>query len=152
MISQSPQNGERVGEPIPLTEATVQEIQLELLRSSSYNMMNGEQVVRDLMANRHLWKAVLFDRLPIFSTDYSPFSSLWLVKLRDLPTNIWNVDSLVILSDSIEKLRELERIATDDATHWNGEIELYDESHREQIDRTLGIGKRAAYLMAVWWH
>lgn len=73
------------------------------------------------------------------------------MKLSDLPGTIWNIDSLIILSGTFEKLRELERIATDKTMHWLGEIEIYDEPHREQGDGTLGIGKRTAYLMTVRW-
>lgn len=150
MYPKRPEQIERLGEPIALTEATVQEIQLELLRRTSFNMMDGERVAQDLMKHRDLWQSVILDRMPIWSVNYSELSTLWLVKLRDLAFNIWNADTLIVLTDSEEKLHQLKAIAEGDPG-WHGEVYVYDESKREEIDRSLGTGRQPFVLMAVWW-
>ena len=66
----------------------VQAIQLDLLRRSSFNNLDGVQVANDLLAHRRLWCAALIDRL----------GSDALIKLRDLDDNYWNVDTLYVLS------------------------------------------------------
>ena len=45
----------------PLGEATVQENHLELIRRSQHNLFDGEDVLEDLLGQRDLWQAVLFD-------------------------------------------------------------------------------------------
>ncbi|MEK7327686.1 MAG: hypothetical protein AAB217_20770, partial [Chloroflexota bacterium] len=69
-----------------LAEATAQEIQLELIRRTEHNAFDGEQVFEDLLAHRDWWEAVLLDR---------KHDS---VKLRDLPDNLWNTDTLFVLA------------------------------------------------------
>ncbi|MBW3540785.1 MAG: hypothetical protein KY476_10980 [Planctomycetes bacterium] len=138
---------ERLGESIALTEATSQEIQLELLRRTSFNMLSGERVARDLMAHRDLWQSVILDRMPIWSVNYAELSLGWLVKLRDLALNIWNADTLILLTDSEQKLHRLKEIADG----WNGEVHLYDESKRAELDRCLGTGRDSSVLLTVWW-
>src|SRR5437764_284351 len=76
-------------EPLPLTEASVQEIQLELIRRWRFNQFDGPKVVASLRAHRKLWRAVLMDRLGFISRDGHHWG---LIKLRDLPGNTWNVD------------------------------------------------------------
>src|SRR5690606_19438573 len=116
---------ERLGEPILLQEDTVQEIQLELLRRTSFNALDGERIARSLMAYRDLWLAVMLDRQPHWSRDYTHLPFSWLIKMRDLPGNIWNADSLFIVTDSVEKARRIEQIVKDE--DWGGEVCVYDD-------------------------
>jgi len=51
-----------VNESPSLRDASVQEIQLELLRRSCWNALDGERVHASLMKHRDLWLAVLLDR------------------------------------------------------------------------------------------
>jgi hypothetical protein len=74
-------------ESLPLRDASVQDIQLELLRRTSYNALDGERVCASLLRYRHLWLAALLDR-----PGGSGMSGL--IKLRDLPENLWNADTL----------------------------------------------------------
>jgi len=62
-----------------------QELQFELMKKASFNDFQAEQVVGDLKANAHLWDAALMDQPG-------------LMKLRDLPEDIWNVSTLYILT------------------------------------------------------
>src|SRR5437762_9537039 len=80
-------------EDLPLTEASVQEIQLELMRRRSFNFFDGPKIVASLRKHRHLWQAVLMDRLGFVSKEGGHLN--WgMIKLRDLPKNYWNVDDL----------------------------------------------------------
>jgi hypothetical protein len=45
-----------------LREATVQEIQLELIRRTRFNAFDGERIYASLMKHRAYWQAVLSDR------------------------------------------------------------------------------------------
>jgi len=62
-----------------------QELQFEPMKKASFNDFQAEQVIKDLKANAHLWDAVLMDQPG-------------LMKLRDLPEDIWNVSTLYILT------------------------------------------------------
>src|SRR5258706_13502985 len=89
-----------MGEPLPLTQLTIQDIQLELIRRHQFNRFDGKRISHDLLAQRTLWEAVLLDRQGNFD----------LVKLRDLSNNLWNTDTLFILAvddSSAYQLKEL---------------------------------------------
>jgi hypothetical protein len=96
----------------PLRDATVQDIQLELIRRSGFNDFDGEQVCALLARHRALWAAVLFDR-PGVPNYREPTRLLagGLIKLRDLPDNIWNVDTLFVLTPT-KAARELAAVST----------------------------------------
>ncbi len=51
-----------MSEPPSLREASVQDIQVELLRRTRFNDMHGEKVCASLLRHRHLWLAALLDR------------------------------------------------------------------------------------------
>jgi hypothetical protein len=131
-----------------LSAATVQEIQLELLRRTKFNALDGERVAASLLAHRELWLAVLLDRAGV--PDYSKPSRLLvlgLVKLRDLPDNLWNADTLFVQTETWAQAGELARIAEEE--DWGGEI--YVHKSQEAIDRALGTGRDEYGLMTVWW-
>lgn len=131
-----------------LREATAQEIQLELLRRTKFNELDGERVVASLMKHRELWLAVLLDRPGV--ADYSEPGFLLisgLIKLRDLPSNIWNADTLYILTKTHAQAHELARIAQEE--DWFGEAYVYE--NQKDIDRALGAGRRNHGLLSVWW-
>src|SRR5205809_6162417 len=88
-----------------LTEASVQEIQLELIRRTQFNAFDGERVVAALERHQELWEAALMDR-PCFS-DADRLPPAGLIKLRDLSQNIWNVDTLYILCPDAGSARRL---------------------------------------------
>ena len=78
-----------------LREATVQEIQLELIRRTTFNAFDGERIYASLMKHRAYWQAVLLDR-PGLANYQKPGRLLMsgLIKLRDLDDNLWNADQL----------------------------------------------------------
>src|SRR6185295_3463780 len=83
-----------------LKDASVQEIQLELIRRSSWNLFDGEQIFADLHQYKDLWEAVMLDR----------DEPLQFLKLSRLPENKWSADQLFLLARdeaSAQKLVEL---------------------------------------------
>src|SRR5438874_8474487 len=108
-------------EPLPLTEASVQEIQLELMRRRQFNQFDGPKIVASLRRHRKLWRAVLMDRLGFITQN--GHANWAMIKLRDIPKNYWNVDDLYILTDKLDEAKELQRIAEEE--EWRADnIEL----------------------------
>jgi hypothetical protein len=137
-----------MNESLALRAATVQEIQLELLRRTSFNALDGEIVAASLLRHRELWLAVLLDRPGV--ADYGKPSRLLLsglIKLRDLPDDLWNADTLFVLTETWPQARELARIAEEE--EWAGEVYVYE--NQEEIDRALGTGRDDYGLLTVWW-
>src|SRR5437764_5972271 len=97
---------------VSLAEATVQDIQLELIRRTRFNGADGERVIASLMAHRYLWEAVLLDRLGVSRPGRLPAAGL--IKLRDLPDNIWNADTLYILTPDEATARKIVEICEKD--------------------------------------
>ena len=131
-----------------LQNASVQDIQLELLRRTKFNALDGERVVASLLRHRGLWLAALLDRPGV--ANYAKPSFLLmsgLIKLRDLPDNFWNADTLFILTATRTQAEELARIAEEE--DWAGEIIVY--RNQDEIDRALGIGRLEYGLLSIWW-
>ena len=83
-----------------------QELHFELMKKASFNNFHAEQVIRDLKANTHLWDAALMDQPN-------------LIKLRDLPEDIWNVNTLYILTGiKSDQLSELARLWNPSSLRW----------------------------------
>jgi hypothetical protein len=51
-----------MNDSVLLREATVQEIQLELIRRTKFNAFDGERIYTSLIKHRAYWQAVLLDR------------------------------------------------------------------------------------------
>ena len=132
-----------------LRDATVQEIQLELIRRTKLNAFDGERIHASLMEHRALWQAALLDR-PGLANYQKPRHLLMagLIKLRDLDDNLWNADQLFILTAKREHAVELARIIEEE--DWGGEKPtVYD--NQEEIDDALGVGRQEYGLLSIWW-
>ncbi|WP_439622658.1 hypothetical protein [Gemmata sp.] len=131
-----------------LRDATVQDIQLELIRRTRFNAFDGERVFATLQRHRPLWVAVLLDR-PGRSLPYG--SSLLLVdgliKLRDLPDNRWNTDTLYLLTPTLDDARELGVVL--EATNLGGEVTV--EEDENEVCCALGTSFPEFGLVTVWW-
>jgi cytosine/adenosine deaminase-related metal-dependent hydrolase len=137
-----------MSETLSLRDASVQDIQLELLRRTKFNEMTGERVVATLLRHRDLWMAVLLDRQGTPNFDQPGFLlNAGLIKLRDLPKNIWNADTLFILTQTHEQARELARLA--EAEDWFAEVHVYE--NQREIDGATGTGRRGYGLLSAWW-
>jgi hypothetical protein len=137
-----------MNEPVPLRRASVQDIQLELLRRSRFNAMDGERVHASLMNHRDLWLAALLDRpgTPNYAAPGRLLTS-GLIKLRDLPDDCWNADTLFILTPTRQAAERLAMIAEEE--DWAGEVSVY--KNQAEIDRALGTGREDHGLVSVWW-
>lgn len=137
-----------MNEALSLRAASVQDIQLELLRRTKFNALDGERVHASLLQHRDLWLAVLLDRPGV--ADYTEPGRLLisgLIKLRDLPDNIWNADTLFILTRTRALAQELARVA--EVEDWAGEVQVYED--QKELDRALGTGRQENGLLSVWW-
>jgi hypothetical protein len=131
-----------------LRNASVQEIQLELIRRTTFNAFDGQRVCASLIRHRPLWVAVLLDRPGV--PNYAEPKHLLtggLIKLRDLPDNLWNADTLFVLTPTPDAARQLARII--DEENWGGEVQVYED--RKETDFALGIGRATYGLLTVWW-
>lgn len=135
--------------PIPsLPDATVQEIQLELIRRSKFNSFDGKAVCDLLRTHQALWRGVIFDRpgLPNYAEPTRLLMS-GLIKLRDIEDDIWNVDTLFVLTHTIDGARELATAFEESGT---GAMPSVHDDRRE-IDMALGTGRVEFGLLTVWW-
>lgn len=130
-------------QPLLLRDATVQEIQLELIRRTRPGEFNMERVLADLAAHRNLWEAAMMDTFCFSNPGKLP--RIGLIKLRDLPENFWNADSLYILTPDVESARSLVEIAE----HWGGMVLLHDDL--DDVQSALGGTGRDQAVVSVWW-
>jgi hypothetical protein len=133
---------------ITLRDASVQDIQLELIRRTKFNTFDGERVCALLSRHRGLWRAVLFDRLGV--PDYTHPGRLLmggLIKLRDLEDDIWNADTLFVLTGDSAQARELAMVFEQE------DIGAMPSIHDDLVetDRALGTGRQTYGLLSVWW-
>jgi hypothetical protein len=118
----------------PATSVTgMQATQLDVLRRSTFNNMDGKQVTHDLLNHRLLWCAAVLDRLGDDA----------LIKLRDLDQNLWNADTVYVLSSGADDraLAQVARRWHADAIQWVGGAtasQLLGDSGRWRI-------------LEVWW-
>src|SRR5262245_620616 len=137
-----------MNDPLLLRDASVQDIQLELLRRTCFNRLDGEKVVASLLKHRRLWRAALLDRPG--GANYATYEPLLLggpVKRRELADNFWNADTLVSLTPARGEARELARIAEEE--DWGGEVRVYE--NQQDADRALGTGRQEYGLLSAWW-
>ena len=117
---------------LDLTQATIQDIQLELIRRHRHNLFDGRRIVADLLAHRDWWEGVLLDRMD-------------LIKLRDLSDNRWNADTLYILATDPRNAWRLAELAED----WHADtVEVFEQ---EATNRELGGGIEDQRLVMIWW-
>jgi hypothetical protein len=128
-----------------LTDATAQDIQLELIRRHQYNAFDGRKVAAALLQHRDLWQAVMMDRLCFSNPGQLP--RVGLIKLRDLPANDWNVDTLYMLTPDVASARQLEEIA--ETEEWAGEVRVHDDA--DEVMSALGTGQTGQAIVSIWW-
>jgi hypothetical protein len=128
-----------------LSDATVQEIQLDLIRRACGDGFNGDRVVTSLLAHRHLWEAVLMDRFCFSRPGGLPGHGL--IKLRDLADNYWNVDTLYILTPDASHANELARIV--ETEDWGGMLQIHADS--DDVSSALGSSREKRAVISIWW-
>jgi hypothetical protein len=130
---------------VPLGEASVQEIQLELIRRRNFNAFDGERVAAALLEHRDLWEAVMMDRLAVSNPGKLP--ALGMVKLRDLPSDDWNVDTLYILTRSKKDAEKLAHVFN--TREWGGMVDIHDAP--DDLDCALGGAEPGQAVVTIWW-
>ena len=116
-----------------LEDATMQELQLEIIQRTLHNDFDGRHVYDYLIAHPDLWTAVLLDRND-------------LIKLRDLPENIWNADTLFILTPDASSAYRLAEVAQE---QWSGLATVF--SNKDAVDRELGGAEEGQAIVSIWW-
>ncbi|WP_338768404.1 hypothetical protein V7968_03560 [Nocardia vulneris] len=132
-----------------LSAATVQEIQLELIRRSRFNDFDGAAITASLEKHRSLWVAAYLDRIGVSSAGHPDWvPALSLIKLRDLPNNTWNTDTLVVLTENLGKARELAAVA--EADRWLAH-EVIVQDNAEEMGAALGSWPYRTGVLMAWW-
>lgn len=129
----------------PLAEASIQEIQLELIRRRRFHAFDGQLVADCLMRHRDLWEAVMMDRLAISHPGSLP--TMGLMKLRDFASDQWNVDTLYILTRCREDAVKLAEIF--DRRQWGGMVDVHTDP--EEVDAALGGAQPGQAIVSIWW-
>jgi hypothetical protein len=111
---------------------TIQDIQLDLLELASFNEFDGARVKKDLLANKGLWKGAIMGR----------FKNFQLLPLRDIDSNVWNVDTLMILP---QQGKEAELLLL--ASKWNADEVDFLEG--DDINLMYGGGEKK--VLRLWW-
>jgi hypothetical protein len=70
-----------------------------------------------------------------------------LIKLHDLPHNLWNADTLFLLTPSRSEAERLAQIAEEE--DWASEVHVYRD--QAEIDQALGTGRQEYGLVSIWW-
>jgi len=89
---------------------------------------------------------VIMDRPGSINRDGMSISGL--IKLRDLPRNIWNVDYLFILTETVRQAYELQRIAEQE--EWLADEISITEDERQR-GMALGDTHRPGFIITFWW-
>lgn len=129
-----------------LADATAQEIQLELIRRWQFNDFDGLDMIEKLVEHQSLWQAAFMDRLGVANRDGGlPLAGM--IKLRDLPYNQWNIDTLYLPCENTAKANELiQKLEFEDL---GGMVTIHTD--RQEVDNALGSGRTEQVIVAVWW-
>ena len=101
------------------------------------------------MKHRDLWLAALLDRQGVPSREErDSLLTFGLIKLRDLPQNFWNADTLFILTPTREAAEHLAQIAEEE--EWDGD-EVEVSKNQDEIGMALGVSPTEFGLLSVWW-
>ncbi len=133
-----------------LAELSVQDIELELIRRRRFNAFDGARIADSLERHSQLWLAAHMDRFGLGRTahpDWFPQGSL--IKLRDLRSNRWNVDTLVVLTADIGGAGELANIAR--VENWCADELAVQEDTEEEIAAALGRSSLGFGVFSAWW-
>jgi len=129
----------------PLHAASVQDIQLELIRRRAFHAFDGELVAELLLQHRNLWESVMMERVAVSNPGRLP--TLGLIKLRDLSRNDWNVDTLYVLTPNREAAHDLADIVR--ARRWGCLVDIRDDP--DEVDSALGGGEPGQAVVSIWW-
>jgi hypothetical protein len=129
---------------------SIQELQFELMKQSTFNEFDGERVVKSLQKHEDLWRGVIMDRSSYCFHgrlgDQEDGEKIDLIKLRDIEDNCWNVDTVYLLPQE-GKEDEIYKVAKGwgaDEVSWIG---------GKEAGSLLGSSgmKSEKQILRVWW-
>ncbi|CAN5363343.1 hypothetical protein BH11PLA2_BH11PLA2_38570 [soil metagenome] len=132
---------------VDLTDATVQEIQLELIRRRRFNQFDGQKTHDFLMKHRDLWIGVTMDRFGYISEKADAAAHWGLIKLRDLPGNRWNVDTLVVMTATRDQAHQLAKLIEESDL----EADTVEVESEANTGMALGSSPTNRGLVSAWW-
>ena len=142
-------DGERQPLPTPLDEdgATVQAIELELIRRARYNDLNGQRVWFDLTSRPSLWKAALLGRQSIRAKEGKKLSAdpTADVLMEGVLLEEWAADTLWLLAPDEDSALELARMGQH--WWWADTVAIYDADEAEKL---AGV-KSPQRIVEFWW-
>jgi hypothetical protein len=112
----------------------VQQIQLDIIARTNFNLFNGREIARWLQANHKMWKAVL---LPL---DF--------ISLRDMDEGYWHADTLYIYVEDGWQLK-LEEVMREqfnaDEIRWIGGDSAVDMLGTTEVEDKSNV------ILEAWW-
>ncbi len=112
----------------------VQGVMLDLIEHTSFNRLDGKRVRADLDKFRNLWQSALIT------------SPLIGIVLRDLPSGIYNVDTIYVLA-APGRRKELDRLVR----KWNAsEIEWFEGKAAQEMLGKYGPDYEPE-VVQIWW-
>ena len=129
-----------------LGDASAQEIQLELIRRRRFNEFDGQLIAESMQKHRDLWTSAFMTMSPNGPGD-DPIPFLFLIPLRELPSNRWQVDTLFILCQNFSVAERLRQAARDDNWQFDAD-EIYVGP---VVERALGQGSHDGAILELWW-
>jgi hypothetical protein len=121
-------------EPVAKKISEAQQIQLDVITRTNFNLFDGRKIADLLKENHRMWRAVLMPLNPI--------------SLRDMEDGWWHADTLYIYpEDGYQfQLEELVREQFNaDEIGWIGGSEAMD------MLGTTEIGDRSCVILEAWW-
>lgn len=111
-------------EKIGLAGYSTQQLQLELIRRCKFAKASGDELVQFLLEQQALWMAVMLDEIE-FRDFYE--SRPILMKLGKIEKNIWNPDTLYLMSKDETSARQLVELGAE-KNFWEQERTfIYDQ-------------------------
>ena len=131
-----------------LSDATVQEIELELLRRSVVGEYKvAAEFINILLENRRLWRGLIVDRLGVNEGGHW-LQPMAMIKLRDIEQNFWNADTVYVLCSGSAAADEL--LAKLSMEKF-GCMPVKDDDP-EIVQSALGGGRdEGAVILRFWW-
>lgn len=138
-----------MNESAPLGDATIQQIHLELIRRVRFNECDGRKIAASLERHRDRWLAAMMTRFGVHREEHPDWiPPMSLIALRDLRGNGWNVDTLLVLTRTVEDALALQEIAkTED---WDAD-ELLVQDDPEELGFALGHLPCPYRMLTAWW-
>jgi hypothetical protein len=139
--------GDRNPVEMPADATSVQAIELELIRRSRYNDLNGQRVWFDLATRPLLWKAALLGRQTIRAREGKKLSAdpTAGVLLDGMLQEEWAADTLWLLAPDEETALELARLGQH--WWWADTVAIYDA---EEAERLAGV-ESPQRIVEFWW-